>query len=242
MDIEHKKTALKDDAILYQKREDHFERKDLSGLSAGQKLGYFKDYYLKTVLIVVAILIFLGSFLYNIIFHPQQSILRVAVVGEGYLSDTEGLAQELRDAFELTSEDQTIVISNYNLDDYQQQMALTAIMAAGDLDALICDEDYFLTASASGLLADLHTVLPAQLYSSFDQKGMLLEASEEELDTDGNVVQTYDPLPRGIQLTDSGLYQTYGGYSEHPIIGIYTSCQRLENAITFVRLMSGDIH
>ena len=47
MDIKQKKTALDDDSILYQKRDDTIGKKDISSLSGRQKLQYFKDYYLK---------------------------------------------------------------------------------------------------------------------------------------------------------------------------------------------------
>ena len=47
MDINQKKTALDDDSILYQKRDDSIGKKDISGLSGRQRLQYFRDYYLK---------------------------------------------------------------------------------------------------------------------------------------------------------------------------------------------------
>ena len=47
MDVKQKKTALDDDSILYQKRDDTIGKKDISSLSGRQKLQYFKDYYLK---------------------------------------------------------------------------------------------------------------------------------------------------------------------------------------------------
>lgn len=57
MDINQKKTALDDDSILYQKRDDSIGKKDISGLSGRQRLQYFRDYYLKFCILAIALLV-----------------------------------------------------------------------------------------------------------------------------------------------------------------------------------------
>lgn len=75
MNIEHKKTALGDDSVLYQKRDDSFGRKDLKSLTRKQKLQYFKDYYLMKVVVVLAVLIAVGSLLNGMFFNRSECVL-----------------------------------------------------------------------------------------------------------------------------------------------------------------------
>ena len=57
MNIKNKKTALDDSASLYQQNRDFSSKENLKNLSGKQKWRYFMDYYWKTLLAVLIILI-----------------------------------------------------------------------------------------------------------------------------------------------------------------------------------------
>ena len=142
MNIEHKKTALGDDSVLYQKRDDSFGRKDLKSLTRKQKLQYFKDYYLMKVVVVLAVLIAVGSLLNGMFFNRSECVLSVAFVNESRIPQAEELNESLEKYLDLGRNDY-VSVENYGLDDYQMQMAFVTTMSASAIDLTICPRDYF---------------------------------------------------------------------------------------------------
>ena len=122
MDVKQKKTALDDDSILYQKRDDTIGKKDISSLSGRQKLQYFKDYYLKFCILAVVLIAIGANLVYTIFFRHQETILNVTAVNEAALADADDLAAFLKSSFQATGKDQILTVTNYNLDDANQQM------------------------------------------------------------------------------------------------------------------------
>ena len=61
-----KKTALDDDAYLYQKREEKTEKEKWSEMNRHQRMQYFLDYYLVKLLvftgIILAVVLFVWTF------------------------------------------------------------------------------------------------------------------------------------------------------------------------------------
>lgn len=235
MNIDNKKTALEDDSILYQKRDDSLGKKDTSNLNRSQKVGYFKDYYLKAVIVAIVVLIAVGSLVYTMLFRHQTTILSVAFINEAWMANTDLLDENLRDYYELTSQDELLDCSNYSLDQYGDQMKLTTLMAAQTIDILVCPEEQFIQYSELGYLADLSELLPADLYAQFEDR--ILESSEVETDNDGAVINTYPAAPRGIDIADNAVYQAYGGIGEKAILCVLSNTQRADNVIRFLEYL-----
>lgn len=235
MNIENKKTALEDDSILYQKRDDSLGKKDTSNLNRSQKVGYFKDYYLKAVIVAIVVLIAVGSLVYTMLFRHQTTILSVAFINEAWMANTDLLDENLRDYYELTSQDELLDCSNYSLDQYGDQMKLTTLMAAQTIDILVCPEEQFIQYSELGYLADLSELLPADLYAQFEDR--ILESSEVETDNDGAIINTYPAAPHGIDIADNAVYQAYGGIGEKAILCVLSNTQRADNVIRFLEYL-----
>ncbi|MFR8170950.1 MAG: hypothetical protein ACLU9Q_09020 [Marvinbryantia sp.] len=235
MNIDDKKTALDDDSLLYQKRDDSLKKKDTSNLSRSQKAGYFKDYYLRTVIVVIIAVIAVASLVYTMFFRHQTTILSVAFINEAWLVDNTGLDDALREYYELTSDDELLDCSNYSLDEYGDQMKLTTLIAAQAVDILVCPEDQFNEYSEHGYLADLSELLPADLYGQFADQ--IMESSEIETDDDGTVLNTLPAAPHGIDISDNAVYQAYGGMGEKAILCVLTNTERTDNVIRFLEYL-----
>lgn len=236
MDVEHKKTVLEDDSILYQKRDDSLNRKDTSNLTKKQKAQYFKDYYLKRLIIAAVVLIFAGNMIYTILFKHQENILSVAVVGDCYISGNSELTEYLREVLGLTSEDQLLVVTNYNLDDPNQQIAFTTRLVAKDTDILICDYDQFTEYCHQGVYADLASVLPQETYEELSES--LVTGHQVQTDEDGNAAENGPEKPYGLDISDSELYQYFGGSSGRILLGVSCYSQNAEAVLTAIDLFT----
>lgn len=209
MNIEHKKTALEDDSLLYQKRDDSLGKKDTSALSGRQKIGYFKDYYLKAVIVALIAAAVAAALIYNMFFRYQNTVLSAAVVGDAWITDTDGLVQALRDYYGLTNENDYIIVEHYNPEDYASQIKLSTYVAAREIDLLLCSEDIFNQYAEMGFLYDLSQELPDEIYQRFAAQAV--KASQVDTDDDGNILKTYPAAPYGFDITQNAVFQKYGG-------------------------------
>lgn len=229
MNIKDKKTALDDDSLLYQKRDESFGKKDISGLNKKEKAGYFKDYYLKKVIIAVIAIALIASIINTTVFNRQEMLLGVAFVDTACVADPEGLNDYLKDALEITGKNDYLDLSNYNLDDYSSQIRFTTLTASNAIDIIFCDEANFEKYSGLGYFADLSQFLPADLYEKV--KDRILLSSEVKTDENNNVIETYPAAPHGIDISGNALYKEYGGTADHVIIGVMANAEHTDNII-----------
>lgn len=236
MDVKQKKTALDDDSILYQKRDDTIGKKDISSLSGRQKLQYFKDYYLKFCILAVVLIAVGVNLIYTIFFRHQETVLNVTAVNEAALSDADDLAAFLKESFQATGKDQILTVTNYNLDDANQQMAFTTKLVTSDLDVIICDRDTFDSKCEAGFWLDLSSVLSADLLDTFSDH--LVTGQIVERDNDDQIISTGEKLPYGIDIADTELYTYYGGTASEAILCITAGSEHQDNALEFIRLLA----
>ena len=234
MDIRQKKTALDDDSILYQKRDDSTGKKDLSALSGRQKLQYFKDYYLKYCILAIVLLVIGVNLIYTIFFRHQETVLSIAVLNDTALTDTEGLTDYLQDYFQADGDHQLITVSNYYLDDANQQMAYTTKLVTGDIDIVICDKETFDSASASGFFLDLSDQLSPSASGAFSSH--FITGHTEERDDNDQVISTGPDLPYGVDIADTPLYSCFGGTADEAILCITSYSEHTEAARSFLDL------
>lgn len=226
MNIEHKKTALDDDSVIYQKRDDSFGKKDIRNLSGKQKLQYFKDYYLLKVVVVLIALAAAGSLLNGMIFNRSECVLSLAFVNGSRIAQTEELNEALAQYLEPGRNDY-VSVENYGLDDYQMQMAFVTKMSAAAIDVVVCPQDYFEEGCTLGMFADLSEFLPEETYQELS--GRILEGQEAERDVEGTVVSYHEAKPYGLDISGSGLFQEFGGTEESPVLCVMANTGHGEN-------------
>ena len=236
MDVKQKKTALDDDSILYQKRDDTIGKKDLSSLSGRQKLQYFKDYYLKFCILAVALIAIGGNLVYTIFFRHQETVLNITAVNDAALADADDLTAFLKSSFQATGRDQILTVTNYNLDDANQQMAFTTKLVTSDLDVIICDRDTFESQSEAGFCLDLSSLLTGDLLDTFSDQ--LITGQIIERDNNDQIISTGEELPYGIDIAATPLYTYYGGTANEAILYITAGSKHQDNALELIRLLA----
>lgn len=233
MNIEHKKTTLDDNSVLYQKRGDSVTKKqDLKDLSGKQKILYFKDYYLKIVIIVIIACIIIGTLLNSMFFNRQTNILSVVFLNDSYIADTEGLQNTLTEYLAPENKNDYITVTDYNTDDYQVQMAYSTQLMAGGIDVIICPKEYFEENSKFGAFVDMSEFLPAGLYEKSSDK--MLESREAETDNLGEIISYYEAKPYGIDLSGNSRYEEFGGFGDDAILCVSKNSPNTENAVRLI--------
>lgn len=201
MDTKFKKTALDDDADIYQHGTKSVTKEEIKKLPLKKRLSYFCDYYLAKCLIAVALLICIVLIIRTSINGKQHTpVLSAALINEIYLSDTDTLSDTLKSDLNL-DKDAVVNVTYYNLDEYQNNMSYLAHLSAGSVDVILCSEKFFEKSAGQGMFADLSTLLSEEELSAYSSQ--LKEASVVDTDTDGTVLSESDPVPMGI---DAGEY------------------------------------
>ena len=75
---EDDKSKVKKDGLIYQQRDDTDYKKEYEKLDSKGKFQFFKDYYLPTIVVIAAIVLVGGYFLYGALTKPQ-TVLYVAI-------------------------------------------------------------------------------------------------------------------------------------------------------------------
>ena len=199
------------------------------------KLAYFKEYYLKTVILVAVVVIFLGHLVYTMISAPTDT----AFAAFFYNDFGDSSSTELIDGFvayqNIDTKKHSAYIDmtmDYFLDSATQEtyMALQksmAVIATGELDIIVGDTstiDYF---SKGECFHDITEVLPEDLLALFEDKLYYAKFGESE-----------ELIPVGIYVTDAPkLYQYYGYAGVEPILSFVINSNSIDNAISFLRYL-----
>lgn len=237
MDTNHRKTAVDDDSIIYQKRDDTFKKEDFSKLSSKQKMIYFKDYYLKWVIVGVIVLAIIIALLNTTVFNRANFVVSLAFLNECELEKSEELSADVKDYLKATGKNDTVTVSYFDLNQYQMEMAYFAQSSAGTIDVVICSKDYFEEGAQNGTFADLSGVLPEQVYA--DLSSSILNASEAELDDDGNPISYKEPAPYGIALSSGSQLEKYGIGGTDVVLCIARNADHMDNAVKMVSFFTG---
>ena len=119
-----------------------------------KKWNYFKDYYLKTVLLLSALSIFLIYSVYTMFFGYNEPDLSIVIISPDE-QDTEKMEVELEDLLNL----EYVSIETLNPETASVSTILPARFAAGDMDVILAQESIF---------------------TEYAQKGMFMEFSGED--------------------------------------------------------------
>lgn len=237
MNIEHKKTVLEDDAKMYRKDKDKITKEELKNLPPKQKWQYFRDYYLKFVIVIIIALIAVGTIINTTILNPQTTVMSLATINECQIYETEEPIQKLTEYLEVTDKNSNVNIGYYNLDDYQMNMAYVTHAATGGIDLVICPKDYFTQGSRQGMFLDLSEFLPAEMYEALSDR-ILMEQEAEEVDEEGNPISLLEAKPYGIDLSGSIAYQDFGGLEPEPVLCVMASVVNTDNAIKTISYLT----
>ena len=220
----NKKTILDDNASIYKKHSDRPKKEPLKKMSKEEKWQYFKDYYLKKVIVSIVIIIGIGYFLNIMVFNKTTDILAIGLFGGIEINNKEEVQEELRSVLEITNEKDVISIKSLQENDRR----LFDLMGADAIQLLIMNEDDFKSLSEKGALTDFSTILNEEEYNSLNNKFVMAKVTE--LDDKGNIASISDEAPYGIKIDDKVLLNGEIYSDEDIYIGILIDSKNTENA------------
>lgn len=197
------------------------------------KIAYFREYYLRTTVVVLIAAFFAGYLAYSMLTAPSDT----AFAAYFYNDTGDSSNTELLDGFVAyqnidTKKHEAYIDATMNFypdradqDSYMSLQKALAVLATGELDVIIGDTDTLNYFARSECLHDITTVLPDDLLTQFGDR--LYYAAYGE--SGGQV-------PVGVYVTDSPrLNQYYYYVDREPILGLVINSDSLDNAIAFLR-------
>lgn len=200
-----------------------------------ERLSYFKEYYLKTTLVVIAILIFVGSLAYTMITAPDDTAFAAYFFNDTGDSSSTVLIDEFVAYTGIDTKEHEAYIDasmNYSSDsgsytDYTGIEKTMAVIATNELDIIIGDQEAFDYFTRSECFHDVTTILPENLLEKFQDKIYYYTFEE-----------TGETVPVGIYVTDSPkLNENYYYVDKEPILGFLINSDSIENALTFLEFI-----
>lgn len=202
----------------------------LKGDTKRKKWEYFKDYYLRTVLLC-GILIFGGIyFLYTSFFGYRETAVSVMFVETADLN-LEAVKAGLETALETEGEE--IVVERLGEEAALSQTVLTTRIAAGDIDILIADRQIFQEYVEKGAMEDLEEALTEELYEEVKER--LVSGQIQEVDSHGEVINTGEERPYGISLQGMESMKEAEAVMPDPLLGIIKGADDLEMELETIR-------
>lgn len=239
-----KETVLNDDAAIYQRREEKTERQKFSEMKTfKEKLNYFRMYYLKTVLAVIAIIGLVISLIYTIITPGDEYLLRVAFVDYPFdISLTQEMETDFIEASGITlGEHEKIEFdgSTYQIStrDVSSASVLSTHIMAREIDIMIAPESLYTVYAFNGTLLSLTEELPTDLYAKLTDRFFFCKLKQENESIED---ATGDDYVLGIYLDETPFWDKYKQYifsDERPVVGIVLNGPNRDNAKAFLRYL-----
>jgi len=226
-----KNTRLDDNAAIYNHKERKTEKEKWSSLSARGKLQYFKDYYLKFVILGLVLFVVIVS-LFSSILTKKETVFTLTVVNSS-MSDKaiESLGKSLSKRLELNTKKEEVVIdqslytndaTSVKLSDVSEQK-LSVFSYSGQYDMIIADRSIFEHYAAFGSFCNLEELLPIELNDAFS--GSYVYAAVN--DTTVNVAN-------GISIKDFKAFDPYTKNMSDPVLALFVSSKHTDNSILFL--------
>ncbi len=230
-----KQSRLEEPVTIYQPRELPSEKEKLKNMTTKEKMNYLWEYYrlhaLGGILAIAAII----YVIYQIATPNINTQFYAAIIDSSLSTEAvEEFASEFSDYLDLNPKLEDIQINdtfylsgsgNYNI-----QQALTAYIAAREVDVIIAPESQFLNYAKNDYFTKLSEALPTDIYSAMTDRFFLSETTESS-----------DKNAYGIYLNDSDLFEgvTYDG--EPYVLGILANYPHEENTIEFINYLFKDL-
>lgn len=234
------------------------EREMMKSRTPKEKFAYFWDYHKWHVIGTAAVLIFVISYIHNVVTAKDTAFYAV-LINSVSVEDTDPYMQEYAEYAGIDLEeydilfDSSMVIQKDTNDEmsYTYMQKLMAYTAAAELDAMITGDETFRQYAYNENFHDLRNILTAEQLEKYEPyfyyiDYKIVEETEKAIDEwDESYVPDYpdstnpdvmeQPIPVGIYVDSSAKLKEYYGFAEGiGVLGIYGNTQRLENTLKYL--------
>jgi hypothetical protein len=198
-----------------------------------EKWAYFKEYYLKTTLAILAAVVVLVYLAYSMITAPRDTAFAAFFFNDtGDSSDTT-LIDGFIDYMGINTKksecyiDASVVYdpTGQNYEAYIFVEKVMAVIASEELDVIVGDADTIDYYGGLECFSDITTVLPDDLMEKFNDKLYYAKVGESD-----------ELVPVGIYITDAPkIVENYYYVDKDAIMGFIVNSNSVDNAIEFLR-------
>lgn len=200
--------------------QDKQRAKEFQTVGEYSRKQYFRDYYLKKVIVFTVVILVGMNLLAQIFVKDSEVVLYVAILNEVKWLDTEPLLSELQEEFQLDLDKQEVIISVYNLEENTDLSKLYTLMANEQVDILISDEQVLEYYQQYDYLLDLDTLSISQL--------SLQESS---------LISNHENIKYAIEIPKQSTYQQLGGSIKNPLLSVVVNSNRMDTVHDFIELL-----
>lgn len=240
-DIENGKSKVKKDGLIYQQRDDTNYKQEYEKLDKKGKFQFFKDYYLPTVLGVLALLLIGGYYIFNAVTKPH-TVLYIAVSDDVFdEKKVRALERAVGTYLGLDNKHEVVTINtNFNYRNGKLSEQLQSYIYAGSCDIVICSEEgfegfanagYFLEPDTSETVSVFKEQQESDRYYYTVIDGEQIRGEKELDNTEYNF---------GIAIQDCAKYKALGGRNKKAILGVVNSSKKQEEAAAFLKFLLED--
>lgn len=238
INLKNKKTKLDEQAAIYEKRnEDESEKSKWKRMNRSERITHFKSYYLKPLVIVLAILCVGGYFFYHDVITKEEVVYRCAILNESAFDIP---LEEFGDRFvTLLGLDPKRNTSSFHLFFTNSEFAskagasvatdltqISSMIYASTLDSLIGSPEDLANYVDQGFVKDLTELLSEKELEVLKEYLYIPETAENT-----------DRHPYGIDLSQSSVYRNVfrdGGVVEHPVFSVVFNSEKKEESRKFL--------
>lgn len=222
-------------------------KKHISEMTKGEKLQYFRDYYLKWVIAIAVIAAFVIYGIVTVAGPRDVDVLKVIVFDDYIDMDAaEDLEAEVRNLLDAHDDHQVVNIQDgYSSTDSNSLQSLGVLTANKDVDAIVAPADVFEAFAGDGFYLPLDEEF-GQTFLDAHNDTVIRCAGYKYPETDSEDTWDYDGdgkgevLPYGIDISGSEKWMKVSTDCEDPVIGIMADSGNPENAAKFLELLLGD--
>ena len=216
------------------------EAEKWANLEKGQKIQYFRDYYLVPLLTGIAIAILLISLIWHFAAPEKERVLYVALLDERLNEEeSEQLQKHLEEMLGADGKQQTVLLDDAFYSTPQGLAKLQVYLSNHQIDVIIAEKSSFEMLAGYGYLENLEDILEetyvAQCRSDLFYAAGYREA--DEISFEDNETGRGEILPYGLNIKNSEKYEKISTALAEPVIGVAKECKNPENAIRFLKWM-----
>lgn len=238
-----RKTALNDDASIYQKTESETERQKWQRMDRSQRMQYFLDYYLVKMIVIFLLVTLICYLVWSVVRPKEEVLLYVALIDEQLEEEKKAeLTEELNRLYQADGKKRQVVVDDMF---YMQENALDKLqvyMYNHQIDIIITDQEMYERLAGYGYFQSMEALEDKEGVSKYREKYVTAAGYQdtEEISFEDHGTGQGEPLPYGIDISESGRFEQIKNYLDTPVLSIAVGAPNTENAIRFVDFMMSE--
>ncbi len=234
---------LEEGASIYgQNKEENklSHKEEYKRLTPKQKWQYFKDYHLKNVIIVLAILA-LVAFSFKDSFSKEDIVLHIAIEDSNYSEKAlRNMEKKIEEALGLPEDKKVSVEADYMSNSYSYVNKLQTYLDAGTVDIVISNDEAIKWYSETGFFMEPDTYDQVKFYENLDDKYRFYSVYKSGEVIRGEKEQSGEKFNYGLYIDESDVYKSFKGmYKGKQVIAININSDKSDYAVAAVKYILG---